>query len=316
MKKILSLLFVFGIGFVIFGIISNKAGASKPVFKTGAQDELETAKQISLNVLRDRASQRAIGNVDDFQIQKVEVDDLGMAHTRVRQTIGGIPVWQGEAIVHLTKNGELSTITDDLKEAVAVNTEANLSEIDAIDLATDLYRGKAKISDAAKVELFVYRGEDRDHLAYRVETPRIDGSNNPAIPVVFIDAQTGEKIFEYDNLQTASGTSLYSGTVTITTSNVGSTYYMEDLTRKIGTFDNRNTTSSTYRFTDTDNTWNSTTQKAGVDAHYGAAKTYDYFKNIHGRTGIDGSRRSGILLGGGKQLDQTDQFESSLRFQL
>ena len=103
MKKILSLLLVFGIGFVIFGIISNKAGASKPIFKTGAQDELDQAKQISLNILRDRAAQRAIGNVDDFQIQTVEIDELEMAHTRVRQTVGGIPVWEGEAIVHFEK---------------------------------------------------------------------------------------------------------------------------------------------------------------------------------------------------------------------
>ena len=61
------------------------------------------------------------------------------------------------------------------------------------------------------------------------------------MPVVFIDAQTGEKVFEYDNLQTGSGSSLYSGTVSINTSVSGSTYYMEDLTRKQGTFNMNNT---------------------------------------------------------------------------
>ena len=58
-----------------------------------------------------------------------------MAHTSVRQTVGGVPVWEGEAIVHLKKDGELSTVTDDLKESVAVNTQPNLSEKDAIKLA-------------------------------------------------------------------------------------------------------------------------------------------------------------------------------------
>ena len=300
MKKILSLLLVFGIGFVIFGIISNKAGASKPIFKTGAQDELDQAKQISLNILRDRAAQRAIGNVDDFQIQKVEVDDLGMAHTRVRQTVGGIPVWEGEAIVHLRKDGELSTITDDLKESIAVNTEPNFSEKEAYNLAVDMYRGQAKLTGDSKVELFVYRGEDRDHLVYRVETPRIDGSEATSVPVIFIDAQTGEKVFEYDNLQTGTGSSLYSGTVTISTTGSGSSFYMEDTTRRMGTFNMNSTGNETTgtggtqsRYTDTNDVWDTTIQRAGVDAHYGAAKTYDYYKNIHGRNGIDGNNGPG-----------------------
>ena len=51
---------------------------------------------------------------------------------------------------------------------------------------------------------------------------------------MFIDAHTGEKIFEYDNLQTGTGNSLYSGNVTISTSSAGGTFYMEDLTRRHG----------------------------------------------------------------------------------
>ena len=43
-------------------------------------------------------------------------------------------------------------------------------------------------------------------------------------------------------------------------------------------------------FSDADNTWGngatSDRATAGVDAHYGVATTWDYFKNVHGRTGI------------------------------
>ena len=114
---------------------------------------------------------------------------------------------------------------------------------------------------------------------------------NRQCPSFFIDAQTGEKVYGYDNLQTAtgSGSSLYSGTVSIQTYQSGSTYYLEDIGRKVGTFDFRNTTSSVYRFTDTDNTWNTTTQRAAVDAHYGAEKTLQYYQSVLGRNGIDGS---------------------------
>ncbi|MEQ1645136.1 MAG: M4 family metallopeptidase, partial [Pyrinomonadaceae bacterium] len=138
--------------------------------------------------------------------------------------------------------------------------------------------------------------KERDHLVYRIETPRLDGTDATSAPVDFIDAHTGERVFGYDNLQTGSGSSLYSGTVSIDTSISGSTYYMEDLTRKMGTFNMNNTGNTTTgtggtqsRYTDADDNWTATNARAGVDAHYGARWTYDYFLNVHGRNGINGS---------------------------
>lgn len=296
MKKLIGILAVIVCILVVFGIVSKRAEANKVVFDKGSQDEIELARTKSLEVLRERAARRAIGNVDEFQVQKVEIDELKMAHTRVRQTVGGVPVWEGEAIVHLNSDGSLSAVTDDLKDSIAVNTTPNFTEKDALRLAVDAYRGRAKLAGSPQIELFVYRGTDRDHLAYRVETPRIDGTDASSVPVKFIDAQIGEVVFEYDNLQTGSGTSLYNGTVSISTSLVGSTYYMEDLARKQGTFNMNSTGNETTgtggtqsRYSDADDVWNTTIQRAGVDAHFGAAKTFDYYLNVHGRNGIDGA---------------------------
>ena len=251
-------------------------------------DKVKTVENISRQILRDRTAQRAYGSVEDFVIKQTLFDTENFSHVKFRQTVDKIPVWGGESIVHLRADNSLFTVTDNFLKNVSVNTEPNFSAREIKDLALETYPGSLFLTADPEVDLWIYRGKRRDHLAYRVQLRREDGTDATAMPVIFIDAQTGEKLFEYDNLQTATGSSLYSGTVTINTSNVGTTYYMEDLTRKIGTFDNRNGT-PTYRFTDTDNTWNSTTQRAGVDAHYGAAKVYDYYKNTHGRTGIDGS---------------------------
>lgn len=296
MKKILGLLTIIVGVLIVFGVVSKRAEANKAIFVTGSQDERETAKRISLGILRDQAAQRSIGNVDEFEVQKVEIDDLQMAHTRVRQTVDGVPVWEGEAIVHLKADGTLSTITDNLKEAIVVSTKPNFSAKHAIQVASDAYRGKAQATDSPEVGMYVYRGTGRDHLVFRVLTPRIDGSPDTSAPVDFIDAQTGELVFSHDNLQTGSGSSLYSGTVTIDTSSVGATFYMEDLTRKMGTFNMNNTGNTTTgtggtqsRYTDTDDIWSATAQRAGVDAHYGARWTYDYYLNVHGRNGINGS---------------------------
>ncbi|HEY0429532.1 MAG TPA: M4 family metallopeptidase [Pyrinomonadaceae bacterium] len=301
MKKFLGILALFVLaGSAIFMSIANKAGASKTIFDKGTQDELETAKQISLGILRDTAAQRAVGNADDFQVQKVEIDELRMAHTRVRQTVQGIPVWEGEAIVHLKADGSLSTVTDSLKESIAVNTQPNFGGKEAIQYATRMFKGGDNLIAQSEADLWIFRADDRDHLVWRV---RIDNSNDqfkPSMPVVFIDAQTGDKVYGYDNLQTGTGPSRYSGTVTINTSVSGTTYYMEDLTRKQGTFNMNNTGNTSTgtggtqsRYTDTDDVWNTTAQQAGVDAHYGAAKTFDYYQNVHGRNGIDGNSGPG-----------------------
>ena len=95
------------------------------------------------------------------------------------------------------------------------------------------------------VALYIYRGATRDHLVYRVEMPRVGGDAAPSAHVFFVDAHTGETVNQYDNLQTGSGSSLYSGTVTIDTSSTGGTFYMEDLTRRLGTFNMNNTGSTT-----------------------------------------------------------------------
>ncbi len=296
MKKILVIAAII-VGVVLsFGIVSKRAEANQAIFGTGSQDERELAKQISLGILRDTASRRPIGNVDEFEVKKVDIDDLQMAHTRVQQKVNGVPVWEGEAIVHLKGDGSLSSVTDNLIEAVSVNTAPDLSEKQALRKVDMLYTGAAKQTDPSMVELFVFRGKERDHLVYRIETPRLDGTDATSAPVDFIDAHTGERVFGYDNLQTGTGSSLYSGTVSIDTSISGSTYYMEDLTRKMGTFNMNNTGNTTTgtggtqsRYTDADDNWTATNARAGVDAHYGARWTYDYFSNVHGRNGINGT---------------------------
>jgi thermolysin len=288
-KKLIGILAVFATVLFVFGIVSRHTGASRNVFITGSDDERELAKQISLGILRDRASRRPIGNPDEFAVTRVDIDELSMAHTRVIQTVDGVRVWQGEAIVHLKADGALSTVTDDLKENITVNTKPNFSAEEAVGLAKAMYGRSDRLTEKPVADLWIFRADDRDHLTYRVQMRREDNTKETAMPVIFVDAHTGENVFQYDNLQTGTGSSLYSGNVTIGTSVSGSTYYLENTTRKVGTFDSRNTTSSTYRFTDADDIWNSTSQRAGVDAQYGAEKTMAYYQNVHGRNGIDGS---------------------------
>jgi Zn-dependent metalloprotease len=279
----------------LFAIVSTYNGslAQLKAFQKGTPEEIKLAESLSLNHLEKNLSTYGISSIKDLKVNRVFVDDLSMAHTRVQQTFEGVPVFGGEAIVHLNSDGSLSTVTDTLVKNVKVNAEPTLLGDEAINIATTEYGCSDCLTAAPEVDLWVLRHKKKDRLVYRVQLRREDGSHETAMPVYFIDAHNGEMVFNYNNLQTTtatgSGSSLYSGTVNITTSLFNSSYYMEDLGRKIGTFDSRNTTSSVFRFTDTDNVWNTTSQRAAVDVHFGASKVYDYYKNTHGRTGLNGS---------------------------
>lgn len=284
------LLGVAAAAFAVLGLVSfttKPAGAQKSVFGNRSEEDVERVKKLSLDLLKNELKGNLIAVADDLTVQSVEFDEYDMAHTRVRQTVNGIPVWQGEAIVHLKSDGTLASVTDDLKDVVATSTQPNISPQFAIQLAIK-HTQMTDLTAKPKADLWVLERKERNYLTYRVELRREDGTKHTSILIVFVDAQTGEMVDKYENLQTATGTSLYSGNVTIGTTGSGSTYYLEDTARKVGTLNFANTTTSAYRFVDSDNIWNSSVQKAGVDAHYGATMTLNYFQAIHARNGIDG----------------------------
>ena len=133
-----------------------------------------------------------------------------------------------------------------------------------------------------------------------------------------IDALNGAILRKWSSLETAAatgtGNSQYSGTVSLTTNQLSaSSYEMRDPNRGGTTVvDMANGTSgSGTLYTDADNTWGNgqnfyddgtsgattgtTGQTAAVDAKFGFQATWDYYKNVHGRNGIDDAGTSTTL---------------------
>ena len=275
-------------------------------------DKLARAEAASLRKLERKLAKKGIAPNDVKSLRVFEDKDRPeRVHTHVQQTHHGVPVFGGEAIVHLdaTTDEETEEATDTLVADVNVFTTPGMSAEHAVALAKGQYKAKKGcdecLTDAPRADLWVLRHEGADHLVYRVQLARLDGTEHTSEPVYFIDAHSGALVWSYDNLQTqsatGSGVSLYSGTQSVTTTLSGGSYYLEDLTRGIGTFDNRssakintsmgfiNSYGSIYRFIDANNVWDAAAARAGVDAHFGAAKVYDYFLSVHGRNGIDGA---------------------------
>lgn len=274
------------------GMEEAAAQGSRPVFTpAGNADQRTLAEAISRAHIAVNLETLGLDGEDDIAVKRVRIDELSLAHTRIQQKFKGLPVFEGEAIVHLDRNGNLSDVTDGFVKRIRrdLSVSPTLTEEQAIRAALDGYVCESCLTAAPEVDLLVMRHGGEDHLAYRVQLRRIDNTRDTAMPVIFVDAHSGEEIHRYDNLQTAQGTSLYSGTVTIGTSSSGGKYYPEDLTRKVGTFSYANGTSTVYRVSDTDDVWNGSDQRIVVDAHFGASMVYDYYKTVHGRNGIDGA---------------------------
>jgi Zn-dependent metalloprotease len=149
-------------------------------------------------------------------------------------------------------------------------------------------------------------------LAYHVHSALENGADETRHVDYLIDAQTGELLKEWSTLETAtatgSGKSQYSGAISLNTNSATSGWELRDVSRGMNyaTYNLNHGTSGTGTiYTDADNAWGdgtnytsggSTTaangQTAAVDAHYGIGVTYDYYKNVLGRNGIDGTGKA------------------------
>lgn len=255
-------------------------------------EQIALAAELSLQHLAGNIERLGVDSLDDLEMRGVWIDELGMAHAKLQQLWKGVEVFGAQIIVHLDSAGEAFELTNGLVPWVRkdLSGKAGIEEAEVLHAVVGQYDCATCLTDKPRVDMQVIRHEGVDHLAYRVQLRRVDGTAETAMPVIFVDAHSGQEIWRYDNLQTSaatgSGTTQYSGTVSFGTSSFSSTYYLEDVTKKIGTFTFNNTTTSVYRLADPDNSW---ALSPAIDAHYAATKTYDYYLSVHGRNGIDGA---------------------------
>jgi Zn-dependent metalloprotease len=244
-------------------------------------------------------------------VRDVIVDPDGSQHVRYDRTFDGLPVLGGDFVVHLAPDGSYRGASRAATGDVSVkSTTPQLSRARATALGTDAlqaaHRGLHLTGLTAKPQLVVDAQHGTPKLAWQTAAAAKDAHGNPVARTVLTDADTGARIDSWDSIETVSGdgTSLYSGTVPLDTTQTGSGYSLTDASRG-GTYTGDANNDSDicvlsiciYRapatvFTDTDNHWgtgdSSDRASAAVDAQYGTDMTWDYYKNVHGRNGIAG----------------------------
>lgn len=245
----------------------------------------------------------------NFMTMKVKTDELGYTHVKLQQVVNGIPVFGNEYVVHFDTNNNVYTSNgkfDDKAKNYKVKGDF-IKANDAIEIAkneVDFTKGtEINQEDLFASELYLYEvnGEYVPVYLTRINWLHEDSFGDWR---VFVDAVNGNVVDKYNAIEygkpgsrtetpaTGTGTGVLGDTKTINLGLSSGTYYLHDNTRTamsgIFTYSANNTQQLPgSEMTDTDTLWNSTVQKAGVDAHYYAGVVYDYYMNMFGRNSLD-----------------------------
>ncbi|WP_030971408.1 M4 family metallopeptidase [Streptomyces sp. NRRL S-1824] len=243
------------------------------------------------------AKELGLGSQEKLVVRDVIQDNDGTTHTRYERTFNGLPVLGGDLVVQESKAGETESVTKASK--------ASAAQLKAVDTAADVAPAKAEsqalgaakaagskktVADRAPRKV-VWMAQGKPQLAYETVVGGLQDDGTPNELHVITDASTGAKRYEWQAIETGTGNTQYSGQVTLGTA---PSYTLTDTTRgNHKTYNlNHGTSGTGTLFSGSDDIWGngspSNVETAAADAHYGAAETWDYYKNVQGRTGIRG----------------------------
>ncbi len=259
------------------------ASARAAAIKSAQESAASTARELGL------------GAQEKLVVRDVVKDANGTVHTRYERTYAGLPVLGGDLVTHVTKSGALKGVSRATKARISVaSTDAAISAATARKSAL-AGTGSSKAT-ARKV---VWAAGAKPVLAYESVVKGLQHDGTPSELHVITDATSGKRIYSFQAIDTGTGTAEYSGTVPLgTTASASGGFDLIDGGRGgHKTYDlNGGTTGTGTLFHDADDAWGDGTpanrQTAAVDAHYGAAVTWDFYKNELGRNGIRGDGKA------------------------
>ena len=231
-----------------------------------------------------------VGTGQGLVVRDTVLDANGVSHVRFDRTYRGLPVVGGDLVVHQGRDGSFRSTSGRALAAFQLPATASVTARAATAKAAsvvDLAR------ERATHDLVVLAVDRAPALAWRVDVTGRAADGAPAGEYVFVGARTGRVLDRWASTEeaTGSGTGVVDGTVSLETTLSNGQYTRVDGTRGgNATYNGPQASASTPLFSDADNAWGDGTtanaQSAGVDAHYGIATTWDFYKNTFGRNGI------------------------------
>ncbi|MER6127424.1 M4 family metallopeptidase [Streptomyces sp. NPDC001795] len=243
----------------------------------------------------DTARSIGLGSQEKLVVKDVLKDADGTLHTRYERTYAGLPVLGGDLIVDTARSGQTERVVKATQATIQVASltpaiAASKAEKQALSVARAA--GSTKTGADVAPRKVIWAASGKPVLAYETVIGGFQDDGTPNQLHVIIDAATGKELFRHQGIETGVGNTQYSGQVSLTTTQSGSTYTLNDGSRGgHKTYNlNHGTSGTGTLFSQSNDTWgNGTTSNAataGADAHYGASVTWDFYKNTFGRSGI------------------------------
>jgi len=246
----------------------------------------------------------------EFTLEKQQTDELGMTHFRMQQVYKGLPVWGAEAYLHThgqyidIYNGRVyptpsvAGIIPSMPSGSAITAAVmHVSARTGFENLTPEQQSLLHYTQPVS-ELIIY------HKDYKPENAKLAWHvtvrpNFLEVWEYFLDAQTGDIIHFYNNTKSdgdvqATGTDLNGVNQTFHAYLQGGTYYLVDASKSMYNAQSGEGVLQIYNasgaypgggnfnaapVTSSNNSWEAT----AVSAMVNSSKTWDYFKNTHGR---------------------------------
>ncbi|MDN5795613.1 MAG: M4 family metallopeptidase [Intrasporangium sp.] len=223
-------------------------------------------------------------------VTSVVHDRDGATHVRYERTWNGLRVIGGDLVSHRNAKGAVTGVTYNHGRVLVVPPTSTPTISKSAARSAGLAASQARQEQASPAEVVVFLTDRGARLAYEVVTEGIRADQTPSRLHTIVDATTGATLQSWDDIKTGTGHGIFVGTVPLGTTAGSGSYTLEDAHGNYTTDLRNRRSGSGTTFTDADDVWGdgsqSNRQSAGVDAHYGAEKTYDYYDTVLGRAGI------------------------------
>ncbi|MFE3500656.1 M4 family metallopeptidase [Kitasatospora sp. NPDC059160] len=248
-----------------------------------------------------------LGGQEKLVAKDAVVDQDGTKHLRFERTYAGLPVIGGDLVVHQKSDGGVKSVDKAVSARIAL---PSLTPKIPADKAADQAAGTVKatigqtidadqapitgVHQVGKAELVVWATDGNPRLAYRTTVEGVRADGTPSAQILVTDAADGKVLSTHEKIETATGTGngIFVGQVSLNTNQNGSQFELKDTSRGgQSTTDMSNSESgSGSLFANPSNSFgdgtNNSRESAAVDAQFGAATTWDFYKNTFGRNGI------------------------------
>lgn len=239
------------------------------------------------------------GDPGSVHLETVDVQpgiDTPVTHVRYQQQLAGVPVFQGEVVVHVREDGSVGSFQGRTHAVTAAEDFDSKPSLDLEELETFVRSHFAVDADFAEYsdpELVVWVQDGAARLAWSLS---VLAQDFPGTADILVDAHSGEVVLESfatDPL-TATACDPFGHSLSINTTNpIGAPFQLHDKTRpaKIRGYDQGGafTWTQSAPLTDGDNDWCAGAQQEPALGHDNMGKVLDFFQSNFGRSSYNGS---------------------------